>query len=596
MKKSSLRIRQIRVLGAALAAAALAGCGKSSSPSTTAPHALPEPPYVAPCEPGQPGGRLVIGTTGSPRTFNPLFAPDALSDQVARLLFAGLLQYDFAKQEVAPGLAESWSVAPDGKTWTFKLRRGLHWSDGQPLTSADVVFTWNEVIYNPRLKAPLATVFRVGDRNFTVSAPDERTIKVATAEVFAPFLDFFGTVPVLPRHMLGSAAKQGNFAAAYGVATRPEKIVGAGAFRLKEHQPGQFTVLERNPEFWATDRAGRRLPYLDESRMVVATNAATQLLAGQSDVCERIRAEEFERVQAAATSNRYRLIELGPGAERDFLWFNQNTNVNRIAGTPFVPPHKLGWFRNTAFRQAVSCAINRERIGREVFGGRAVPCETYLGSETVRWPNPDVPRFGFNRERSRALLSEAGFQDRNGDGIVEDAAGRPCEIVLLTNAGNPARAKVALLLADDLRQVGVKLDVQLVPFPVLERKVNNEFDYEAALMGLSGGGADPASHINVLKSDDPMHQWFPGEPAPSTPWEARIDELMDAQMRTLDFAARKKSFDEVQAILAEQMPMIYTVTPILHAAVRADLANLRPAVLSPTPLTWNAEELWLKTK
>jgi ABC-type transport system substrate-binding protein len=105
MKNTSHRMTQFRNFVVALATAALAGCGKSSGPPATAPHALPEPPYVAPCEPGQPGGRLVIGTAGSPRTFNPFFAPDAPSDQVARLLFAGLLQYDFAMQEVVPGRA-----------------------------------------------------------------------------------------------------------------------------------------------------------------------------------------------------------------------------------------------------------------------------------------------------------------------------------------------------------------------------------------------------------------------------------------------------------------------------------------------------------
>jgi peptide/nickel transport system substrate-binding protein len=575
------------------AALALAGCGKSSGPTSAAPHALPEPPAVAACEPGQPGGRLVLAVAAPPRTFNPIYAPDAASDQVTRLLFAALAQFDFAKQQAVPALAEAWSVTPDHKTWTFELRRGLRWSDGHPLTSDDVVFTWNDVIYNPRNKTPLASVFRIGNRNFTVSQRDAVTVTVVTPEVFAPFVEFFGTVPVLPRHVLGDAAKRGNFAAAYGTDTPPGKVVGAGAFRLKEHRPGQFVVLERNPEFWATDRAGRRLPYLDELRLV-ATNPAPQFLAGQCDVCERIRAEDFAPLHAAAAQGRFRLVELGPGAERDFLWFNQNTNVNRISGTPFVAAHKLAWFRNAGFRQAVACALDRERIAREVFGGGAAPCETYLGPETARWNNPDVPRFSFNRERARTLLAQAGVQDRNGDGVAEDAGGRPCEVTLLTNLGNPARARIAAFMADDLRQIGVKLDVQLVPFAQLERKVNEEFTYEAAIMGLSGGGSDPASHLGVLRSDDPMHQWFPGELAPSTPWEARIDALMEAQMRTLDFAARKKTFDEVQAILGEQMPMIYTVTPVLHAAVRADLANLRPAVLSATPLTWNAEELYFK--
>lgn len=585
----------------ALALAGLAaGCDRQNAAPSSAAHPLPTPPQVAACEPGVPGGQLVLPLSAPPRTFHPSYATDAASDQITRLLFAGLVQYDFAKQDVAPGLAEAWAASSDGKTWTFTLRRGLHWSDGHPLTVADVLFTWNDVIYNPRLKSPLAGVFRVGGRNFAVTAPDEQTIRVVTVEVFAPFLEFFGTVPVLPKHALADAVKQGKFANAYAPGTPPNHVVGAGPFRLKEHQPGQFTVLERNPEFWMTDRADRRLPYLDTIRFNVApANAPTgvaALLGGQGDVAERVRGADFAVAQTAAAQGRLRLIELGPSAERDFLWFNQNTNVNRISGVPFVATHKLAWFRDTRFRQAVSCALDRQRIVREVFAGRAVPCETYLGPETLRWNNPDVPRYGFDRGRAKALLAQAGLQDRNGDGVAEDAEGRPAEIILLTNTGNPIREQVAARLADDLRQIGLRLKVELIPYPALDRKMNVEFTYEAVLMGLSGGGADPAAHINVLHSADPMHQWFPSEPAPSTPWEARMDELMDAQMRTLDFAARKKSFDEVQAILAEQLPMIYTVAPVLHAAARPDLQNLRPAPLSPYALTWNAEELWLKAK
>jgi peptide/nickel transport system substrate-binding protein len=540
---------------------------------------------------------LSLAAPASPLTFNPVFALDNASDQVVRLLFGVLVHYDFSTQDVTPGLAESWSVSPDGRTWTFKLRQRLRWSDGQPLTSADVLFTWNDVMYNPRIKAPLAPVFRLNGRGFVVSAPDPRTVSVVTPEVFAPFLEFFGSLPILPKHVLSAAARQTDFIEAYALETRPDRVVGSGPFRLKEFRADQFTRLERNPEYWATDRAGRRLPYLDELKIVVAenaTNLAQRFLAGQSDVCERVRPEEFERMQAVVAQGRARWVELGPGADRDLLWFNQNTNVNRISGQPFVVPHKLAWFRNAAFRQAVSCGIDRERMVREVHAGAAVPCETYLGKESGRWNNPDVPRFAFDLNRARALLAQAGLQDRNGDGIAEDAAGRACEITLQTNTGNPAREKTAALIAADLRQIGIRLVVELVQFKELERRINEECNYECVLIGLSGAGSDPASHLNVLKSDQPLHQWFPNQNQPATEWEARVDALMDAQMRTLDFAARKRAFNEVQGILSEQLPMIYTVTPLRRAAVRTGLENLRPAVLAPSPVTWNADELWLK--
>jgi peptide/nickel transport system substrate-binding protein len=133
-----------------------------------------------------------------------------------------------------------------------------------------------------------------------------------------------------------------------------------------------------------------------------------------------------------------------------------------------------------------------------------------------------------------------------------------------------------------------------VDFRTLLEKVNGTFDYECALMGLGGGGVDPASQLNVLRSSDELHQWFPFQKTPATDWEARIDALMDAQMRTLDFTQRKKAFDEVQAILAEELPMIYTVSPFAFAAIRSDIGNARPSVLTPYRVTWNIEELFLK--
>jgi peptide/nickel transport system substrate-binding protein len=140
----------------------------------------------------------------------------------------------------------------------------------------------------------------------------------------------------------------------------------------------------------------------------------------------------------------------------------------------------------------------------------------------------------------------------------------------------------------------VKLSYTPLDFRALVEKVNTTFDYECALMGLGGGGIDPASQMNVLKSNEDLHQWFPFQKRPSTDWEARIDALMDGQMRTLDFPARKKAFDEVQQILADELPMIYTVSPVSYAAIRTNVGNVRPSVLTPYRVTWNLEELYFK--
>jgi peptide/nickel transport system substrate-binding protein len=254
----------------------------------------------------------------------------------------------------------------------------------------------------------------------------------------------------------------------------------------------------------------------------------------------------------------------------------------------------LKWFRNKKFRQAVSCALDRDRLAREAYEGSAQPIYGFLSTENPKWNNPNIPKFSYDPARAKALLAEIGIQDRKGSGTLEDADGNPIEILFNSNTGNPMREKAALIIQDDLKKIGINITYVRVDFRTLLEKVNGTFDYECALMGLGGGGVDPASQLNVLRSSDELHQWFPFQKTPATDWEARIDALMDAQMRTLDFTQRKKAFDEVQAILAEELPMIYTVSPFAFAAIRSDIGNARPSVLTPYRVTWNIEELFLK--
>ena len=150
------------------------------------------------------------------------------------------------------------------------------------------------------------------------------------------------------------------------------------------------------------------------------------------------------------------------------------------------------------------------------------------------------------------------------------------------------------MIQEDLKKVGVQVKYESIDFGALRERIDGTFDYEAALMGLGGAAIDPESQMNVLKSNEDLHQWFPRQKSPSTDWEAQIDALMDVQIHTLDFAQRKKAFDEVQVIMAEQAPMLYTVSPLTYTAIRSDVGNVRPSVLTPYRVTWNMEELFFK--
>jgi len=597
MKNSLVRI------GAVFAATilCLSGCGKKTETppeKSAASYPLPDPPLVAYCQPGIPGGRLVIAEPGDPKTFNPITENESSSRDVTRLLFAALLGSDSVSQEVEPGLAYWWTNSPDGKTWTFKLRKGLRWSDGEPLTADDVIFTCNDVIYNPAIDNVTRDALTMDGKPFTVTKIDDLTIQVVTPEIFAPFLEVFGAgVPILPKHILAKTVADKTFTSAYGINWKPEDIVGTGPFRLKEYKTAQSVLLERNPWFFEVDSNGQRLPFCDNIVFTVVPNRnaiSLRFLSGECDIHDYIYPNEYDHFKAESANGKFQLLEPGIGMETDFFWFNENTNVDTKTGQPCVNPAKLKWFRNVKFRQACAYAIDRDGLIKSVFSGRAIPNYGFVTPGNKKWFNTDLPQYPHDLAKARELLKEIGIEDRNGDGILEDADGNPIEFVFNTNIENNSRMKAAVLIQDDLQKLGFKVVLQPIEFNTLIHKIDDTHVYECVLMGLYGDGTDPSFQANVIRSDGYTHQWFPREKTPSTDWEARLDFLMGAQNKTLDFAERKKAFDEVQRILAEQQPMNFTVTPYYYAAARADIGNLRPTALSFYRVSWNAEELYFK--
>ena len=580
----------------------LTGCGNNSENTSTensvtnAP--LPEPPVVVNCQPGIPGGRFVVGEMGDPKTFNPITANESSSLDITRFMFWPLLNYDVPTQTVKPGLAMAWTNLPDGETWNFTLRKNLRWSDGEPLTADDVVFTWNDLIYNSNIDNVMRDPFIINGQKFKVTKLDDLTVQVVTPGIYAPFLSEFGAgVPIMPKHILAKSVADGTFTSTYGVNSDPSQIVGSGPYRIKEFKPAQYTLLERNPYFLEVDKKGQRLPYFDDVVFMVVPDMnamSLRFLSGESDVDDYIYPYEYDEFKKQSASGKFTLLEPGTGLEMSFFWFNENTNLD-ASGKPYVDPVKLKWFRNTKFRQAVSYALDRDAISQSIFSGRAIPAYGFETPGNTKWFNPDIQKYPYNPAKALELLKEIGIEKRNGDDFLTDADGNKIEFVLNTNTGNGAREKAAVFIQSDLGKIGIKVIFQPIEFNTLITKIQNTFDYDCILMGLAPGKvADPSDGMNTLKSSGFTHQWFPREKSPSTAWEARIDDLMDQQMKVLDYNARKKIYDEVQAIVAEQQPIIPTVTPMYYAAIRSDVGNVRPTPLNGYRATWNLEELYFK--
>src|SRR6185503_1753015 len=174
------------------------------------------------------------------------------------------------------------------------------------------------------------------------------------------------------------------------------------------------------------------------------------------------------------------------------------------------------------------------------------------------------------------------------------ADGNVIEFEMNTNAGNSRREKGSILVQEDLKRIGIRVNFRPLDFNTLVHRMDTDYDFECIFLGLVPYSVDPAESLNILLSEGYMHQWFPRQKVPSTAWEARIDELMNAQLKTLDFAERKKYFDEVQAIFAEQQPLTPTVAMKAYSAARNDLANLRPTPYHHNRLIWNLPELYIR--
>jgi len=578
-----------------------AGCNKGGNSgagtASTAMGPLADPPQVATCEPGVPGGKLVIAEIGDPKTFNPITANETSSTDILLRMFSALATIDVPTQKVLPALAESWTVGADKKTWVFKLRKGLRWSDGHPLTADDVVFTFNDVVYNTNIVNVTRDVAQVDGKDFAVSKVDDLTVRIVTPEIYAPFLEFIAAgISILPQHKLSGAVASKSFESAYGINSKPGDVVGSGPYRLKVFKPAEYTVLERNPYYYVVDSKQQRLPYIDTLifTSVPDQNALSlRFLAGECDVEELVRPEEVDRFKAEAAKGRFKLLDLGLATERDYISFNMNPEKNPKTGTPYVDPVKLKWFRNTKFRQAVSFAIDRQALVRSTLAGYGEPNYGYAPKGSP-WFNSNIMQFPYNPGKARELLAEIGIKDRDKDGRLEDEENHPIEFVLISNTGNTRREKGSVLIQHDLEQIGMKVTWQPLEFNNLVSKLDSSFDWECVFLGWGGGPPDPAFGMNIFRSSGFSHHWYPRQKKPSTDWEARLDELANLQLKTLSFDERKKYFDEIQAILTEQEPMIFLTAMKAYAGVRSNLQNVRGSTLDPNRILWNIEECWLK--
>ncbi len=530
---------------------------------------------------------------GEPKTLNPLIAADARSREVIGVMQADLVHINRATQLTEPALAKSWKISPDGLTYTLVLGQGIKFSDGQPLNADDVLFTFR-VYLDESVHAPQRDLLIVGGKPITVRKADAHTVVFQLAKTYGVGERLFDGLAILPRHLLEKPYQEGKLGQIGSLATARDQWAGLGPFRLKEYVAGQRLVLERNPYYWRSDAKGNRLPYVDELVFLFVPNADAQVLkfqSGETDMISQLGAENFSVL--SRQQRGYTMTDAGPGLEYNFLFFNLNDASEK---TSPEMQRKQKWFREVKFRQAVSAAVDREAIVRLVYQGRGAALWGLVAPGNRRWGNAKLAHPARSLERARTLLKEAGFtwsNGPNGESTLSDSDGKPVEFSILTSSSNADRSKMAALIQDDLKQLGMRVQVVPLEFRSLLDRLTQTKDYDACVMGIASLDADPNTDINVWLSSGGTHLWNPSQAHPATPWEAEIDRLIEEQMSARTFEQRKILYDRAQEVLAENQPMIFLASPNILAGAKNSIGNFHPAVLEPYVL-WNVEQLYLK--
>ena len=595
-------------IAVAVALGACSSCGRTGHPALVRQPdppfkgELPEDKYVYDGPTGLYGGELVLAEPSEIETFNPLTAAGTSTTHILFVhVFRCLVDYRNPETKYDVGLCTKYEASPDFRQWTFHLRKGIKWSDGEPFTADDVVFTTN-VILDPKVETPIRSILEEGrdasgNKIYPVAEKvDDYTVRFNLHSPNSGFLDAIYNLWLIPKHKLEASWRAGKFNDTMKITDNPDEIVSLGPFRIKERRPGQSVILERNPYFWKVDTKGQRLPYLNQMIFLIAPNFNTvfsKFQAAEIDALWRVRANEFKDVKKMEGPDVV-VQETGLACDANYIAFNQNPGANPTTGKPYVVPWKLRLFRDQRFRQAVSYAIDRPGIGTAVFSGRAEPYYGFITPGDKAWYTGTEMKYEYDPPRARQLLAEIGLKDRNADGFLEDSEGNTVDFGILVNSNNSQRTDVASLVITNLKDVGLRARIEGVPFDQVLSRAEVRFDFDALLAGWqSGTPSGPINVKNILLSSGAQHYCFPQQSRPATDWEKRIDELVHQMDSAPDDAKRKDIYSEINRIWSEQLPEINLVAERFAIAYKSKFGNIRGSNLF-AHVTWNCEEIYIK--
>ena len=518
------------------------------------------------CSRPQPAAELRFAIRADPRTFDPLLAEEEVSETIRYLTGGVLIRVNRQTQMLEPELARSWKVVDRGRRIDFVLRQNVSFSDGAPFGPIDVVATLHRIM-SPELHSGIADSFRSAGGTITAEATGPNEVSVSFSTPVAGLELLFDQLAISPARL-----------------ARPETAV-LGPFFMSEYKSGQYVMLRSNPHYWNTDSNGKHLPLLDSIRLDIQANRETELLRfrrGELHLADKVEPDTFDRLSKDMPSA---VLNAGPSFDAEFFWFNQNPEA------PF-PLYKKRWFQSKLFRQAASAAIDRDDVIRLVYHGHAHLAVGPVSPANKFWFNAKLSPPKHDPQLALELLRKDGF--RFDGRTLRDRDGNAVEFSLITNAGDKPRTQIGTMLQQDLAKIGIRVNFQPIEFQSLIERITRNQQYEACLLGFSNVELDPNSQMNIWKSSGTLHAWNPKQTEPATRWERDIDQLMNEQHTVVESGVRRKAFDRLQELVAEQQPIVYLVHPDVLVAVSPLVRNIKPSPLPPH-LYWNVEYLSLVT-
>lgn len=520
-----------------LAACILAACSTGEQISVPVPAAVSAP--VA-------GDAIVEGTIGEASTLIPILASDSASHAVAGQIYNGLVKYD-KNLTIVGDLAQSFDISPDGLTITFHLRKGVTWHDGAPFTSRDVLYTYH-VIIDPKTPTAYAEDFK---QVKTLVALDDHTVRATYGSPFAPALASWGT-HILPAHLL-----EGKDITKSPLARQP---VGTGPYCFKEWIAGQKIVLDANPSYFE----GR--PWIDRYIYRIIPDTSTmymEMKAGAIDLMSLTPVQYARQTtsrQFTSRFNKFRYPSTG------YLYMGYNLR------------HPL--FGDKRIRQAITAAVDKEELIHGVLFGMGQKAHGPI--VPGRWAyNPNVKDIAYDPKHAAELLAQAGWKERNADGILVKE-GKPFQFTILTNQGNQQRLLSAQIIQQRLKYVGIDVKIRIVEWATFLKEYIDKGKFEVVMLAW-----------NISQDPDMYDVWHssktnPGELNFIGFKNAEVDRLLVEGRGTFDIEKRKQAYFRIQEILAEEQPYTFLYVPDALPVVSARIRGVEvaPAGIGHNQIKW----------